>query len=126
MPHAEDRAANPSERRTTTTTLTVDVLDGDDLGPKFLPCTPVGRTRDCSPITYKATVLELTEPRLLETVTVTHSAPAHSLPTPSLQSGRQQCAHAWPHNFFLDWVIVAFEIFVTAALSSRSVLSVLC
>uniref|UniRef100_A0A673BJG6 Protocadherin-15 n=1 Tax=Sphaeramia orbicularis TaxID=375764 RepID=A0A673BJG6_9TELE len=59
---ANDRAPLPSERRTATTTLTVDVLDGDDLGPMFLPCTLVGNTRDCSPITYKANVLELTEP----------------------------------------------------------------
>lgn len=58
----QDRAPNPSDRRTATTTLTVDVLDGDDLGPMFLPCTLVGNTRDCSPITYKANVLELTEP----------------------------------------------------------------
>uniref|UniRef100_A0A669DWN5 Protocadherin-related 15b n=1 Tax=Oreochromis niloticus TaxID=8128 RepID=A0A669DWN5_ORENI len=59
---ANDRAPNPSGRRTATTTLTVDVLDGDDLGPMFLPCTLVGNTRDCSPITYKANVLELIEP----------------------------------------------------------------
>ena len=58
----QDRAPYPSERRTATTTLTVDVLDGDDLGPMFLPCTLVGNTRDCSPITYRANVLELTEP----------------------------------------------------------------
>uniref|UniRef100_A0A7N8Y4Z0 Protocadherin-15 n=1 Tax=Mastacembelus armatus TaxID=205130 RepID=A0A7N8Y4Z0_9TELE len=58
---ANDRAPNPSDRRTATTTLTVDVLDGDDLGPMFLPCTLVGKTRDCSPITYRANVLELTE-----------------------------------------------------------------
>uniref|UniRef100_A0A3B5L921 Cadherin domain-containing protein n=1 Tax=Xiphophorus couchianus TaxID=32473 RepID=A0A3B5L921_9TELE len=59
---ANDRAPSPSDRRTATTTLTVDVLDGDDLGPMFLPCTLVGNTRDCSPITYLASVLELTEP----------------------------------------------------------------
>lgn len=59
---SQDRAPYPSERRTATTTLTVDVLDGDDLGPMFLPCTLVGNTRDCSPITYRANVLELTEP----------------------------------------------------------------
>lgn len=58
----QDRAPYPSERRTATTTLTVDVLDGDDLGPMFLPCALVGNTRDCSPITYRANVLELTEP----------------------------------------------------------------
>uniref|UniRef100_A0A665WB70 Protocadherin-15 n=1 Tax=Echeneis naucrates TaxID=173247 RepID=A0A665WB70_ECHNA len=61
---ANDRAPYPSERRTATTTLTVDVLDGDDLGPMFLPCTLVGNTRDCSPITYRANVLEMTEPVL--------------------------------------------------------------
>ncbi|KAK1881478.1 Protocadherin-15 [Dissostichus eleginoides] len=60
---ANDRAPYPSERCTATTTLTVDILDGDDLGPMFLPCTLVGNTRDCSPITYRANVLELTEPK---------------------------------------------------------------
>uniref|UniRef100_A0A8C5GN97 Protocadherin-15 n=1 Tax=Gouania willdenowi TaxID=441366 RepID=A0A8C5GN97_GOUWI len=68
---ANDRAPYPSERRTATTTLTVDVLDGDDLGPMFLPCKLVGNTRDCSPITYKATVLELTEPNRTNPVNVT-------------------------------------------------------
>ncbi|XP_053270320.1 protocadherin-15 [Pleuronectes platessa] len=68
---ANDRAPYPSERRTATTTLTVDVLDGDDLGPMFLPCTLVGNTRDCSPITYKANVLELTEPNKVSPLNVT-------------------------------------------------------
>ncbi|KAM9715616.1 protocadherin-15-like [Menidia menidia] len=68
---ANDRAPYPSERRTATTTLTVDVLDGDDLGPMFLPCTLVGNTRDCSPITYKANVLELTEPTKVNPLNVT-------------------------------------------------------
>uniref|UniRef100_A0A668RJB3 Protocadherin-15 n=1 Tax=Oreochromis aureus TaxID=47969 RepID=A0A668RJB3_OREAU len=68
---ANDRAPNPSGRRTATTTLTVDVLDGDDLGPMFLPCTLVGNTRDCSPITYKANVLELTEPSKANPLNVT-------------------------------------------------------
>lgn len=68
---ANDRAPNVSDRRTATTTLTVDVLDGDDLGPMFLPCTLVGKTRDCSPITYKATVLELTEPSKVNPLNVT-------------------------------------------------------
>uniref|UniRef100_A0A673BNC4 Protocadherin-15 n=1 Tax=Sphaeramia orbicularis TaxID=375764 RepID=A0A673BNC4_9TELE len=68
---ANDRAPLPSERRTATTTLTVDVLDGDDLGPMFLPCTLVGNTRDCSPITYKANVLELTEPNKVNPLNVT-------------------------------------------------------
>uniref|UniRef100_A0A8D3CP09 Protocadherin-15 n=1 Tax=Scophthalmus maximus TaxID=52904 RepID=A0A8D3CP09_SCOMX len=68
---ANDRAPYPSERRTATTTLTVDVLDGDDLGPMFLPCTLVGNTRDCSPITYRAIVLELTEPVSVNPLNVT-------------------------------------------------------
>uniref|UniRef100_A0A8C3ABY7 Protocadherin-related 15b n=1 Tax=Cyclopterus lumpus TaxID=8103 RepID=A0A8C3ABY7_CYCLU len=70
-PKDPDRAPYPSERRTATTTLTVDVLDGDDLGPMFLPCTLVGNTRDCSPITYRANVLELTEPNKVNPVNVT-------------------------------------------------------
>ncbi|XP_029383086.1 protocadherin-15-like [Echeneis naucrates] len=68
---ANDRAPYPSERRTATTTLTVDVLDGDDLGPMFLPCTLVGNTRDCSPITYRANVLEMTEPSKVNPLNVT-------------------------------------------------------
>ncbi|KAF3853613.1 hypothetical protein F7725_014301 [Dissostichus mawsoni] len=68
---ANDRAPYPSERCTATTTLTVDILDGDDLGPMFLPCTLVGNTRDCSPITYRANVLELTEPNKANPVNVT-------------------------------------------------------
>ncbi|XP_038592050.1 protocadherin-15-like isoform X1 [Micropterus salmoides] len=68
---ANDRAPYPSERRTATTTLTVDVLDGDDLGPMFLPCALVGNTRDCSPITYRANVLELTEPNKVNPLNVT-------------------------------------------------------
>ncbi|XP_061612296.1 protocadherin-15-like [Phyllopteryx taeniolatus] len=68
---ANDRAPNPSERRTATATLTVDVLDGDDLGPMFLPCALVGNTRDCSPITYKSNVLELTEPNKVNPLNVT-------------------------------------------------------
>lgn len=58
----QDRAPYPNDRLTATTTLTVDVLDGDDLGPMFLPCTPVGHTQDCNPLTYKAVILELTDP----------------------------------------------------------------
>ncbi|KAM8876084.1 protocadherin-15b isoform 1-T1 [Synchiropus picturatus] len=73
---ANDRAPYPHERRTATTTLTVDVLDGDDLGPMFLPCTLVGNTRDCSPITYKASVLELTEPNKTNPLNVTPSIQA--------------------------------------------------
>uniref|UniRef100_A0A8C5A0C1 Cadherin domain-containing protein n=1 Tax=Gadus morhua TaxID=8049 RepID=A0A8C5A0C1_GADMO len=68
---ANDRAPSPSPRRTATTTLTVDVLDGDDMGPMFLPCTLVGHTRDCSPLTYRANVLELTHPERVNPVNVT-------------------------------------------------------
>ncbi|KAG9484975.1 hypothetical protein GDO78_008203 [Eleutherodactylus coqui] len=62
MVQANDRPLNPSERRTSTTTLIVDVLDGDDLGPRFLPCTPVANTRDCRPLTYRASLPELSPP----------------------------------------------------------------
>lgn len=58
----KDRAPNPRDRRTATTTLTVDVLDGDDLGPMFLPCSLVDNTHDCKPLTYQAGVLEYAEP----------------------------------------------------------------
>lgn len=58
----QDRAPNPKDRLTATTTLTVDVLDGDDLGPMFLPCSLVDNTRDCKPLTYRASILELTDP----------------------------------------------------------------
>lgn len=60
-PH-QDRAQNLNERRTTTTTLTVDILDGDDLGPMFLPCVLVPNTRDCRPLTYQAAIPELRTP----------------------------------------------------------------
>ncbi|XP_015746346.1 protocadherin-15-like, partial [Python bivittatus] len=59
---ANDRAQNLGERRTSTSTLTVDVLDGDDLGPMFLPCILVFNTRDCRPLTYQASLPELTDP----------------------------------------------------------------
>ncbi|XP_075791159.1 protocadherin-15 isoform X6 [Pelodiscus sinensis] len=59
---ANDRAQNLNERRTSTTTLTVDVLDGDDLGPMFLPCVLVNNTRDCRPLTYQASLPELIDP----------------------------------------------------------------
>ncbi|KAJ7987761.1 hypothetical protein DPEC_G00329850 [Dallia pectoralis] len=68
---ANDRAQDPNDRRTATTTLTVDVLDGDDLGPMFLPCLLVGATRDCSPLTYQAQILELTDPNKVNPVNVT-------------------------------------------------------
>ncbi|XP_066519595.1 protocadherin-15b isoform X2 [Hoplias malabaricus] len=68
---ANDRAPNTKDRLTATTTLTVDVLDGDDLGPMFLPCNLVDNTRDCKPLTYKATVLELSDPSRANPVNVT-------------------------------------------------------
>ncbi|XP_032890362.1 protocadherin-15, partial [Amblyraja radiata] len=68
---ANDRAPNPLNRRTSTTTLTVDILDGDDLGPKFLPCELVNNTRDCHPLTYKASLPELTDPARINPVNVT-------------------------------------------------------
>ncbi|XP_048026149.1 protocadherin-15-like isoform X4 [Megalobrama amblycephala] len=68
---ANDRAPNPKDRLTATTTLTVDVLDGDDLGPIFLPCSLVDNTRDCKPLTYRASILELTDPSRVNPVNVT-------------------------------------------------------
>ncbi|KAG5262830.1 hypothetical protein AALO_G00279370 [Alosa alosa] len=68
---ANDRAPNPKDRRTATTTLTVDVLDGDDLGPMFLPCSLVDNTHDCKPLTYHAGVLELADPSKVNPVNVT-------------------------------------------------------
>ncbi|XP_062436797.1 protocadherin-15 isoform X2 [Rhea pennata] len=68
---ANDRAQNLHERRTSTTTLTVDVLDGDDLGPMFLPCVLVNNTRDCRPLTYQASLPELTEPARVNPINVT-------------------------------------------------------
>ncbi|XP_043110403.1 protocadherin-15b isoform X5 [Puntigrus tetrazona] len=68
---ANDRAPNPKDRLTATTTLTVDVLDGDDLGPMFLPCSLVHNTRDCKPLTYRASILELTDPSRVNPVNVT-------------------------------------------------------
>ncbi|XP_028278961.1 protocadherin-15-like [Parambassis ranga] len=68
---ANDRAPYPPNRRTATTTLTVDVLDGDDLGPMFLPCILVNNTRDCNPLTYRAAIPEFTEPSKLNPLNVT-------------------------------------------------------
>ncbi|MEJ1288146.1 hypothetical protein NN561_019176 [Cricetulus griseus] len=68
---ANDRAQNLNERRTTTTTLTVDILDGDDLGPMFLPCVLVPNTRDCRPLTYQAVIPELRTPEELNPILVT-------------------------------------------------------
>uniref|UniRef100_A0A452IYB6 Protocadherin-15 n=1 Tax=Gopherus agassizii TaxID=38772 RepID=A0A452IYB6_9SAUR len=68
---ANDRAQNLYERRTSTTTLTVDVLDGDDLGPMFLPCVLVNNTRDCRPLTYQASLPEFTDPTRVNPINVT-------------------------------------------------------
>uniref|UniRef100_A0A8B9LFB7 Protocadherin-related 15a n=1 Tax=Astyanax mexicanus TaxID=7994 RepID=A0A8B9LFB7_ASTMX len=68
---ANDRAPYPASRRTATTTLTLDVLDGDDLGPMFLPCVLVNNTRDCSPVSYRVVIPELTEPVRLNPLNVT-------------------------------------------------------
>uniref|UniRef100_A0A8U8C1R9 Uncharacterized protein n=1 Tax=Geospiza parvula TaxID=87175 RepID=A0A8U8C1R9_GEOPR len=70
-PNDKDRAQNLNERRTSTTTLTVDVLDGDDLGPMFLPCVLVNNTRDCRPLTYQASLPELTDPAHVNPISVT-------------------------------------------------------
>ncbi|XP_046690042.1 protocadherin-15a isoform X6 [Silurus meridionalis] len=67
---ANDRAPFPSSRHTATTTLTLDVLDGDDLGPMFLPCVLVNNTRDCSPVTYHAVIPELIDPSKLNPLNV--------------------------------------------------------
>uniref|UniRef100_A0A452U2F8 Protocadherin related 15 n=1 Tax=Ursus maritimus TaxID=29073 RepID=A0A452U2F8_URSMA len=69
-PDDPDRAQNLNERRTTTTTLTVDILDGDDLGPMFLPCVLVPNTRDCHPLTYQAAIPELRTPEELNPIIV--------------------------------------------------------
>ncbi|MCI4376456.1 hypothetical protein PGIGA_G00188630 [Pangasianodon gigas] len=67
---ANDRAPYPASRHTATTTLTLDVLDGDDLGPMFLPCVLVNNTRDCSPVTYRAVIPELIDPSKLNPLNV--------------------------------------------------------
>ncbi|XP_016326379.1 protocadherin-15-like, partial [Sinocyclocheilus anshuiensis] len=68
---ANDRAPYPGTRRTATTTLTLDVSDGDDLGPMFLPCVLVSNTQDCNPITYRLAIPELTDPSKLNPLNVT-------------------------------------------------------
>ncbi|KAF1375655.1 hypothetical protein PFLUV_G00222440 [Perca fluviatilis] len=68
---ANDRAPYPPNRLTATTTLTVDVLDGDDLGPMFLPCILVNNTRDCNPLTYRVAIPEFTQPSKLNPLNVT-------------------------------------------------------
>uniref|UniRef100_A0A1A8B108 Protocadherin-15 n=1 Tax=Nothobranchius furzeri TaxID=105023 RepID=A0A1A8B108_NOTFU len=68
---ASDRALYPPNRRSATTILTVDVLDGDDLGPMFLPCVLVNNTQDCTPVTYRSAIPELTQPSKLNPLNVT-------------------------------------------------------
>uniref|UniRef100_A0A4W4E418 Protocadherin-15 n=1 Tax=Electrophorus electricus TaxID=8005 RepID=A0A4W4E418_ELEEL len=68
---ANDRAPYLPNQRTATTTLTLDVLDGDDLGPMFLPCVLVSNTRDCIPVFYRVVIPELTEPSKLNPLNVT-------------------------------------------------------
>uniref|UniRef100_A0A674CJ80 Protocadherin-related 15a n=1 Tax=Salmo trutta TaxID=8032 RepID=A0A674CJ80_SALTR len=68
---ANDRTLYDANRRTATTTLTIDVLDGDDLGPMFLPCVLVNNTHDCNPLTYRITIPEFTQPRELNPLGVT-------------------------------------------------------
>ncbi|KAJ0004729.1 hypothetical protein NQD34_010943 [Periophthalmus magnuspinnatus] len=68
---ANDRAGYPPNRKTATTTLTVDVLDGDDLGPMFLPCNRVNNTQDCTPLTYRVAIPEFTDPKKLNPLNVT-------------------------------------------------------
>ncbi|XP_059421808.1 protocadherin-15a [Carassius carassius] len=68
---ANDRAPYLGTRRTATTTLTLDVSDGDDLGPMFLPCVLVNNTQDCNPITYRVAIPELTDPSKLNPLNVT-------------------------------------------------------
>lgn len=68
---ANDRTQYPPFRRTATTTLTVDVLDGDDLGPMFLPCNRVNNTHDCTPLTYRVAIPEVTDPKKLNPLNVT-------------------------------------------------------
>uniref|UniRef100_A0A8C1LAT1 Protocadherin-related 15a n=1 Tax=Cyprinus carpio TaxID=7962 RepID=A0A8C1LAT1_CYPCA len=70
-PNDPDRAPYPGTRRTATTTLTLDVSDGDDLGPMFLPCVLVNNTQDCNPITYRVAIPELTDPSKLNPLNVT-------------------------------------------------------
>ncbi|XP_029554280.1 protocadherin-15-like isoform X2 [Salmo trutta] len=67
----KDRTLYDANRRTATTTLTIDVLDGDDLGPMFLPCVLVNNTHDCNPLTYRITIPEFTQPRELNPLGVT-------------------------------------------------------
>lgn len=71
----QDRAPFPPNRLTATATLTVDVEDGDDLGPMFLPCVLVNNTHDCNPLTYHAAIPEFTEPvRARQTGKCEHTA----------------------------------------------------
>lgn len=83
LPATKDRAPNPKDRRTATTTLTVDVLDGDDLGPMFLPCSLVDNTHDCKPLSYHAGILELADPVSKEACFPGNLSQTHSLYLPA-------------------------------------------
>ncbi|XP_075921720.1 protocadherin-15 isoform X3 [Petromyzon marinus] len=68
---ASDRCPNVAERKSSTTTLSIEVLDGDDLGPMFLPCIPISVSRDCRPVKYFAAIPELARPTLVNPINVT-------------------------------------------------------
>ncbi|KAM6956436.1 protocadherin-15-like [Aplochiton taeniatus] len=68
---ANDRAPYFTSRLTATATLTVDVLDGDDLGPMFLPCLLVNNTHDCHPVSYRVLIPEFAEPMKVNPLNVT-------------------------------------------------------
>ncbi|XP_078715933.1 protocadherin-15 isoform X2 [Lampetra fluviatilis] len=68
---ASDRCPNVAERKSSTTTLSIEVLDGDDLGPMFLPCIPISVSRDCRPVKYFAAIPELARPTLVIPINVT-------------------------------------------------------
>ncbi|XP_075997829.1 protocadherin-15-like [Genypterus blacodes] len=88
---ASDRAPYPPNRRSATTTLTLDVLDGDDLGPMFLPCVLVNNTNDCNPITYRVSIPEITQPSQLNPLDVIPPIQAEdkdrNIQPPSLRPG---------------------------------------
>ncbi|XP_035662747.1 uncharacterized protein LOC118406637 isoform X1 [Branchiostoma floridae] len=57
---AHDLAANLSLRKSSTTTVTIIVTDGDDQAVQFLPCIPQGDI--CGSPLYVSSVMEITEP----------------------------------------------------------------
>ncbi|XP_078582387.1 uncharacterized protein LOC144865479 isoform X3 [Branchiostoma floridae x Branchiostoma japonicum] len=57
---AHDLAANLSLRKSSTTTVTIIVTDGDDQAVQFLPCIPQGDI--CGSPLYESSVMENTEP----------------------------------------------------------------